>query len=253
MKNMFKYTFATLLSFLALTACTDQYEYDPASATDQGGNITISADETSYVYVPGEDQEITLTITRVDDSEAQTVTLISDNEKFDVPATVSFAAGEKSKTITFLSSLSAGESEKVNITLAEEDAFIYGKNSVTISVSVYRAFKVTIAEDYWFEDSWDAVVYELGDGNYVIPNAFDNGFDWKFSIDFSTGAVKIPSQYIADYTGYDYGYMAYINSSASYDAETYMITSEGNVYFPDISWNHATTVYIVFEEDPQAE
>ena len=41
MKNIFKYTFAVLLGAMAAVSCTNEYEYDAPSATEQGLNGVI--------------------------------------------------------------------------------------------------------------------------------------------------------------------------------------------------------------------
>ena len=56
MKKFFRYTLAVLLGAMTMVACTNEYEYDAPSATDQGGNATISAAKTSYVFVPADEQ-----------------------------------------------------------------------------------------------------------------------------------------------------------------------------------------------------
>ena len=56
MKKIFRYTLAVLLGAMNMVACTNEYEYDAPSATDQGGNATISAAKTTYVFVPSDVQ-----------------------------------------------------------------------------------------------------------------------------------------------------------------------------------------------------
>ena len=251
MKNIFKYTFVALLSVLALTACTNEYEYDAPSATEQGGNATISAATTSFVFVPGETQECKVTVTRVNDTEAEEIGLTCDNTNFTVPSSVSFSAGEKAKEVTITSSLDAGSSEVANISIAQTNAFIYGANTITISVNVYRMFDAVIQTAMYGDDPWDAVIYELGAGSYMIPDAFAEGYDLKFSIDFNTNKVTIPAQYI-DYYSDTYGPIAMSTSTATYDPETLLITATSTFSLPYIEYTFGTVpLYIVFGADPQ--
>ena len=251
MKNLFNYTLTLLLGLLTITACTNKYEYDAPSATDQGGNATISTENNSFVFVPGDEQVYQVTITRVDATNAQEISLTCDNEKFEVPATVSFAAGEKSKDVSLSSSLVAGESEVVNISLGKSDAFLYGTNTIRLSVSVYRMFKAVIQSAFYGNEPWEVSIYELGEGAYKIPDAFHDGYDLKFNIDFKTKKVTIPAQYI-DYYDDEYGAIAMSTSTATYDPSTLMITATSTFFLPSISYVFGTApVYIVFESDPQ--
>jgi hypothetical protein len=251
MKNVLKYMFGAVLGIVTLAACTNEYAYDAPSATEQGGNATISAETTSFVFVPSDDQDLTVTITRIDATNAQEIGLTCDNPKFAVPSTVSFAAGEKSKDVVFKSSLVAGESESAVISIVAADAFLYGANSVKLNVSVYRSFTGMIQTAFYGEDPWEIDIYELGDGDYMIPNAFADGYDLKFNIDFKTNQVKIPAQYI-DYYSDDYGAIGMTTSTATYDPENLLITATSTFSLPAIEYTFGTgKVYIVFDEDPQ--
>ena len=251
MKNVLKYMFGAVLVIVALAACTNEYAYDAPSATEQGGNATISAETTSFVFVPSDDQDLMVTITRVDATNAQEIGLTCDNPKFAVPSTVSFAAGEKSKDVVFKSSLVAGESESAVISIVAADAFLYGANSVKLNVSVYRSFTGMIQTAFYGEDPLEIDIYELGDGDYMIPNAFADGYDLKFNIDFKTNQVKIPAQYI-DYHSDDYGAIGMTTSTATYDPENLLITATSTFSLPAIEYTFGTgKVYIVFDEDPQ--
>ena len=251
MKNVLKYMFGAVLVIVTLAACTNEYAYDAPSATEQGGNATISAETTSFVFVPSDDQDLMVTITRVDATNAQEIGLTCDNPKFAVPSTVSFAAGEKSKDVVFKSSLVAGESESAVISIVAADAFLYGANSVKLNVSVYRSFTGMIQTAFYGEDPLEIDIYELGDGDYMIPNAFADGYDLKFNIDFKPNQVKIPAQYI-DYYNDDLGAIGMTTSTATYDPENLLITATSTFSLPAIEYTFGTgKVYIVFDEDPQ--
>ena len=252
MKKIFRYTLAVLLGAMTMVACTNEYEYDAPSATDQGGNATISAAKTTYVFVPSDVQEYVVTVARIDSTQAQTISLTSDNSKFNVPASVSFAAGQRTQDVKITSDLPAGSKEKVNISLGESDAFLYGGNIVTLTSSVYRMFECVIAQQTMYGGQWAGVIYELGGGNYMIPGCFADGYDLQFSIDFKTNKVTIPAQYI-DYYDDTYGRIAMTTGSATYDPENLLITETVKFTLPDsgFSFSGTHTVYIMFGSDPQ--
>ena len=251
MKKLFKYTMAVVLGAFALASCTNEYEYDAPSLTDQGGNATISTEKTAFVFVPGEDQEYVVTITRVDTTQAETISLTCDNEKFTVPATVEFAAEEKTKDVTITSNVEAGGNEVANISIAEGNAFLYGSNTVTFTVNVYRSFPGMI-QSAFYGGSWQMVVYELEMGKYMIPNAFADGYDFYFDIDYTTNKVTIANQFI-DYYNETYGRIRIKVSEATYDPESHLITATAKFDLPDsgYSFNGTQTVYILFGVNPQ--
>lgn len=252
MKNIFRYTLAVLFGAMTMVACTNEYEYDAPSATELGGNAVISANKTSYVFVPSDVQQYVVTVARIDSTQAETIALNSDNSKFNVPASVSFTAGQRKQDVIITSDLPAGSNEKLNISLGEGDAFLYGGNVVTITSSVYRMFECIIAQQSMYGGQWGGVIYELGGGNYMIPDCFADGYDLQFSIDFKTNKVTIPAQYI-DYYDDFYGRIALQTISATYDPSNLMITASAKFILPDsgYSFGGTHTLYILFGSDPQ--
>lgn len=116
MNKFFKYTFIALLGVLTLglSSCTDEYEYTPTSKTELGGNAFLVSDgSTAISYLPTAEQSFTFKVSRIDSTEAQTVGLSSSNEKFTVPATVSFAAGQKTAEVKVSFDIATGTSEKL--------------------------------------------------------------------------------------------------------------------------------------------
>ena len=114
MNKFFKYTFIALLGVLTLglSSCTDEYEYTPTSKTELGGNAyLVSEGSTAISFLPSAEQSFTFQVSRVDSTEAQTVSLSSSNEKFTVPATVSFAAGQKTAEVKVSFNIATGTYE----------------------------------------------------------------------------------------------------------------------------------------------
>ena len=133
MKKLLKYSLSLLCAIMVigLTSCTDSY-YDPAAPENKGAFLI--ANTTSFMFTPGQAQEFEITVQRRDTVEAGTVTLTSDNSKFNVPSQVSFGANEKTKTVTVTSNLESGSDENVNISVAEGQAYHYGANTITFNV-----------------------------------------------------------------------------------------------------------------------
>lgn len=170
MNRIFKNGYAVALATLALafTACTDEYEYDPAAPETGAAGAYISADETTIIFTEDEVPTITFTVERRDTEEAKSYRLYSSDEGVQIPSEVSFAAGEESKTLTVNLTLPAGTiGKEIVIGVNDEDAYVYGSKSMTFTVSVCRRvpgamFYTRFIGDGTHGSLWDAIIYEYG-------------------------------------------------------------------------------------------
>ena len=253
MNKFLKVSYILMLGIMALivSSCTNEFKYEPASPTEQGGNVYMTAENTAYTFVPDDEQNITVTIHRVDATMAESVKLLCDNELFTLPTSVEFAAGEKDKDVTVIGNVPTGGN--VTATISLENAFLYANSpSVSVTVNVYRMFTGMIAQPTLYEDQWKCKIYELAVGEYMIPDAFADGYDYKFNIDFETNEVNAPTQFV-DYYNDEYGRIGLAPISAKYDPENLMVSILAKFTLPDIGagFNGQHPVYIVFDEDPQ--
>lgn len=170
MNRIFKNGYAVALATLALafTACTDEYEYDPAAPETGAAGAYISADETTIIFTEDEVPTITFTVERHDTEEAKSYRLYSSDEGVQIPSEVSFAAGEESKTLTVNLTLPAGTiGKEIVIGVNDEDAYVYGSKSMTFTVSVCRRvpgamFYTQFIGDGTHGSLWEAIIYEYG-------------------------------------------------------------------------------------------
>ena len=89
---------------IGAASCTDEYEYAPAAASK--GNAYINAEGSTVLgFLPTADQTFNVKVVRSDSAQAGTVHLTSSNTKFQVPAEVTFNAGEKTKTVSVIRSM----------------------------------------------------------------------------------------------------------------------------------------------------
>lgn len=68
-------------------------------------------------------------------TEAATVHITAEGEKFNVPQTVEFAAGETEKAVKITFDIAIGASASVKIGIEEGDTYIYGLTEQTIKVA----------------------------------------------------------------------------------------------------------------------
>lgn len=213
MKKIFKYSLMMLCAIMAigLASCTDSYDYDPAAAEDSGAFLI--ANTTSYMFTPGEAQEFEVTVQRRDTVEAGVVHLTSDNDKFNVPSQVSFAANEKTKTVKVTSNLDSGSEETLNVSIAEGEGYNYGSNTITFYVSTPKKYVGTFNSEA-MGDAWEQVVYELGNGKYMLPDLYLEGTSITFVIDWNTNKITVSSQ--SAWVSSTYGTVA-VQGSGTYD------------------------------------
>ena len=136
MKKIFHFAFLAMVAVAEFTSCTDDYSYDPAAkdATSSQAFLNTADGATSYTYLPDMDQKLTIMVGRPDSTLAATIALSSNNSKFNVPSTVSFAAGEGTKDVDVTFDIVTGTSEDVCIAVAPENAYKYGVDSLKLSI-----------------------------------------------------------------------------------------------------------------------
>lgn len=259
MKTIFKYAYVALFAVLALASCTDEFDYTPANPNQLGGNATIEGTKSSYTFLPGQDQAVSFVVNRVDTTQAGTVNLVCDNEYFSVQP-VSFAAGEASKTVTIHGNVPVGKSAKVVVSVANEDAFLYGVKVISFTVSVYKSIEGVLTSGF-FQNPKAAVIYDLTNGDFMAPGLYQGGFDFKFHINFETNEVTAKPQYLFVYDE-EHGRVAMMGQGedqivhGTYDPETLTASFEDTkMALPDagLAFKGAFTEYITFNEDPNAQ
>ena len=179
-----------LLSVLALASCDAGDEDYTAGAPDPG--YYLSASSTSLTYSSDENQVLALVVGRTDSTAAGTVNLTSDNPAFQVPSSVDFAAGEKSKTVMVPFDLPIGSTETVTFTVPSDESTVYGSDSLTFTVK--RDYKWENAGSGTFTDnilySISGVVsveHAVGTNLYRWVSPFNSLFRQAGESDLPTG------------------------------------------------------------------
>ena len=131
MKNIKSLLFAAVAATLALTSCSDSdYSY---SVGEKSSGAYLTAAKSSFVFTPGQEQVLTLGVGRTEYAEAENVTLEGNNPAFQVPASVSFAAGEKDKTLSIPFTLNTGDNAKLTVKITSAKS-AYAADSVVVDV-----------------------------------------------------------------------------------------------------------------------
>lgn len=195
MKKSFKYILAAFVAVigLGLSSCTDDYDYDPASKTDQGGNAFLQAEgETTRGYLPTAEEKFSFDVVRQDSTQAETVNLSSSNSKFNVPASVSFAAGQKKATVDVTFDIANGTTESTTIAITGNN-FYYGPQQLTYTITRYNLFKATYVNGVTETTNENVDIYQIGDGEFLAPAA-STGYDYDLTFRISDGNVIVPVQ-----------------------------------------------------------
>lgn len=185
MKKIFRYTYVALagvMAFLA-TSCADEYDYDGAGELDPGA--FISASSTSMKFAAEDEQIFSFTLQRTDSETSEEVKLTCNNSKFQVPASVSFAAGENKKTVLVPFSILGGTTESVTVSVAPESATVYGVGEMTFVITrdfVWEYLGVGVYSS-WLLGSWEQPIYR-GEGTqlYKLPDCIAEGYDLQFEL-----------------------------------------------------------------------
>lgn len=265
MNKFFKYTFIALLGVLTLglSACTDEYEYTPTSKTELGGNaFLVSEGSTAKSFLPTAEQSFTFKVSRVDSTEAQTVGLSSSNEKFTVPATVSFAAGQKTAEVKVSFDIATGTSEKTRIAITDAEKYYYAATVLDYTITRYQSYTGTyVANGLDFQIQTPC--YMIGAGKFMVPADPANGYEYDivFSIDKDNNVIVAP-QPAWNHPSYGAVYVignadgdAAADGSGSgvagtYDPETGVVTMAMYNFIPNtVSFGTFDDVF-VFDEKP---
>lgn len=263
MKNLTKYMLALLSGAFLLTACGDDDSFAPGPATNaEGLNVYIESDKS--IVMESTASSFEFTVARNKDNGAITVPLRYEGENLDVfslPASVSFAAGELSKTLTVQCSdaIEMFTDYKIQVIVDEAYTTQYDANPAGFPRAIldivkedYKVFATGTYTSAWTEEDEPATLeYSEIKGSYRFKNATSGNFTYEFSVgdepiadetsDFN-GLYPITYSKAFDATGWvtsedwahpDYGMVTIYPGSdpSAYDAEnkTYYLSIEFTV------------------------
>ena len=148
---------------MALTGCTDEYDYDPAVVETEGAYV-LATGSTTIVLGENDQQSFAITVKRHDDSQTKSYKLYCDNSDFNVPSEVTLEEGVAEKDITITFNVPVGTIEKkIVIGVDDADAYTYGSHSQTYIVSRCKALPAgTKLYSDFFEGRWSVDAYEFG-------------------------------------------------------------------------------------------
>lgn len=134
----FKYAklFAVGLLSVAMVACDDDDDYTPGPKMD---GFYFAEQPTEYVNLSLEDSSFSFSVSRNNSDGTATANLeIEADPVFNIPSTVSFAAGQSTVEVpvTFDASKLALADYYINIAIPEKEAFIYSNTTLSLKVGL---------------------------------------------------------------------------------------------------------------------
>ena len=186
MKKIMKYAYVVLAGVMAMavTSCKDTYDYDGPGAQDPGAFLSVDA--TTLKYAAEDAQILKLTLMRTNVGAAEDVKLTCDNAHFQVPTSVNFSANEGKKTIDVPFTVMGGTTEKVTISIADENATVYGVKSATFTITrdfVWEYLGTGVYQCWLLGETWEQDVYR-GEGTqmYKLTDCIAKGYDIIFEL-----------------------------------------------------------------------
>lgn len=135
MNKIFKYFMMVVVAIagLSFSSCSD--DDDNYTVGEQSDGAYLYADFSAKTFLPSDNQTFTINVGRTNTAADQSFELKCDNEKFTVPATVNFKAGESVVAVPVTFDLGMGETETAEFTLPAEATTAYGNESVSITIT----------------------------------------------------------------------------------------------------------------------
>ena len=240
MKKIFKYTYVALAGMMVLTlaSCVDKYEYDGVGESDPGAFISAAA--TQIKYAADDAQILTFTLQRTNTEAAEDIALTCDNNKFQVPSLVNFAAGEAKKDVSVPFAILGGTTEVVTISVAPQSATVYGVGEMKFTITrdfVWEYLGEGVYTSWLFGESWPQPVYR-GEGThlYKLPGCIAEGYDIEFELteDDQHLAKPIATQETGSVDD-SYGMISLTNGVGE-DGNPYDIAREDNIIYLPIKY-----------------
>lgn len=230
MKKYYFNLFIALMAVMGFTACSsdkDDYEW----ATVSGNQVYFSNTLPSSYTISNKTNSITVPINRVKTDEAITVNLSHTDATgfFNVPTTVSFAAGESKANITITydpEKVAYDDNHKDTLKIASEDyTTIYGASTYGFSAmmpSPYKSLGKGVYKDSFFGYTTSVDIYQNTEqkNTFRIFGCF-NPVDDGNAEEYLQITIMQPGTVLAEQTITEEGLIYYDDTNSGYHHPTY--------------------------------
>ena len=135
MNKIFKYfmMIAIAIAGLSFASCSDDDDnYTVGEASD---GAYLYSDFSSKTFLPDDNQTFTINVGRTSTTGEQSFELKCDNDKFTVPSTVNFKAGESTVVVPVTFNIDLGATETVQFTIPTDKSSVYGDDTISVSIT----------------------------------------------------------------------------------------------------------------------
>lgn len=221
MRTIRKISVIILSLGLFLTACNDEIVRDPSPIANPNSTNVFFSDKNDVTPVLSKDStSFEITIDREKADQSQTVSLAVesayDDNVFQVPKTVSFAAGESSKTIKVPVQMELMKKYHIAIIIDKDQTNPYATQTVypRIDINILKEDYVAFSEGNFtsamFKSTWSQTMqYSPSLKAYRLKDLIEVGYDYVFSVAEDGTITQMPETAIQ--TGYmhaTYGMMS---------------------------------------------
>lgn len=241
--NKIRYYYTTLAAVLTLgfSACTDEVEYHGASpVADDCPRISFTSNDDAWEVAPADEKSLTLTLTRENTEGEVTVpinVLRNDENMFQIPESVTFAAGQNTTTLTItFPNVVLAEIYTYSVGLNSSDVDPYSANTLASSTGTVQMIQWdllgvgSLTNNVLYTTSITAPcnVYRASHAEwYKAEEPLEEGKDIIFKVDEKDN-VLVEEQAIITHPSYG---LVYVNNT---DTGIGMIDRENNVIKVDL-------------------
>lgn len=252
----------SVLIAATMVACEeyeDVVEPSPVVSADNPAVRFAEANETSFELDPNEDPRFTLTVMRNNDNGALDVpvtVVVNTENSFNVPASVSFASGEKTAELTVTMNQGAPTGQPLALELKFNDEHVnpylneYGHYIGEVSLLKWVKYAAGVFTSGFFEQSWEQDLYRAeGTNKFRFYDLFVAGvnyeFEWDGGLAIAPGGTPDANGYLVQESGYvhpDYGMVSSTtdpDTAYSYydsDSDTFVFNRQWTVAAGSFGW-----------------
>lgn len=212
MKKTFKLSSLLVAGLLALTACSDDFEYTPAGAPNETSSMKFAEGTAVSADLTMEDQSVSVTVVRAETDKAETVNLIATGlhkECFEIPTSVRFEEGEPRAQVTigFKENMELFKQYQLTLQLQCNEYKPNSENFITINISKTDYKKVCDGVcSIWLFGSWNSFLqYSEIQDDYRIGDWIVSGYYLNFKWNRVTNEITTAASYPTGYNHPDHG------------------------------------------------
>lgn len=166
MKNLRIYWLAVVALVAGLLVSCDDTDYT-AGPKDEGAQVYFASEAASKTFNVGDDESsVSIPVKRIESAEALTVAILSDvgeaQDLFDIPESVTFAAGENSVDLVVSfdrTKLEDGAEYPIALLINDDNVTAYGRSQIDIKVVPWPWEKLKGTGK--FRDDWLTTMYGI--------------------------------------------------------------------------------------------